>query len=119
LPEDAPAFLSNILLAPLHALIPRLLWKSKPFQDIGQWYTTHVFGYEFLSSTAMTTFTYLYFAGGVVAVFMGFFVVGVVQRVFLELLILAWAGSAVIYLAMLGGLVCIDNSFNDFVIGLV
>lgn len=119
LPEDAPAFLSDILLAPFHALIPRLVWKSKPFQNLGLWYTQYVFGYEFVNATGMGPFTYLYFAGGVVAVFMGFFVVGVVQRVWLELFLLAWSGGVVICMAMLSGLVNIESSFNAFFIGLV
>jgi len=67
----------------------------------------------------MSPFTYLYFAGGFVAVFMGFFVVGVVQRVWLERFLLAGSGGVVIYMGMLGGLVNIDSSFNTFFIGLV
>jgi len=120
LPEDAPNFLSDILLAPFHAVIPRLLWESKPFQDIGLWYTRYVFGYDFLSSTAMSPFTYLYFAGGVVAVCMGFFAVGVVQRVWWELFLLGGgSGFVVNYLGILSGLVAIDSAFNTFFIGLM
>ena len=119
LPADAPEFLSNILLAPVHAVIPRLVWESKPFQDIGRWYTKIVFGYDFTSSTAMSPFTYLYFAGGAIAVFLGFLAVGLVQRIWFEGFLFAGSGGVIVYFEMLGMLVNIDSSFNSFFVGLV
>lgn len=119
LPPDAPHFLSNILLSPFLAVIPRLLWETKPLQNDGLWYSHDVLGYNFLSASAMSPFMYLYFAGGAVAVFMGFFAVGVLQRVWWERFSRVGSGGAVVFFGMLIWLVNIDSSFDITFIELV
>jgi hypothetical protein len=48
--------------------------------NLGLWYNQVVMEKDNFSSTAMGPFAYLYFAGGPLAVFLGFFCVGIVQR---------------------------------------
>lgn len=119
LPAGSPDFLGNLFLAPFHALIPRVIWNTKPLGDLGLWYNQEVIGNSHFSSTAMGPFTYLYFAGGFIAVFLGFFFIGVIQRILFFLLQPAFSvAGAAVFLAMLGTLVSIDSSFNGIIITL-
>lgn len=119
LPAGSPNFLGDLILAPLHAWIPRLIWNSKPLGNLGLWYNQEVMGMSHFSATAMGPFTYLYFAGGFIAVVIGFFFIGVVQRCLFFLLqpSVSLAGGA-IFLAMLGTVVAIASSFNGIIITL-
>ncbi|HEY9278152.1 MAG TPA: hypothetical protein VIO87_08120 [Methylotenera sp.] len=119
LPQGSPAFLNNIILAPAHALIPRFLWNSKPIENNGLWYTNEVVGNDSFSSTAMSPFTYLNFAGGSLAVIVGFFVVGVTQRGLFEGLRHFGSGGVLVFFGLFGTLVNIDNSFNSFFINII
>ena len=119
LPEGSPAFLENIFLAPAHALIPRFLWKSKPLENIGQWYTYQVMGLNMISSTAMSPFTYLNFAGGPLAVILGFLVVGVVQRGLFDGLLHFGGGGLIVLLGLLSLLTNIDSAFDSFFVSLI
>ena len=119
LPTGSPQFLGDIFLAPLHALVPRLIWSGKPTGDLGLWYHEVVMGMDYLSSTAMGPFSYLYLAGGFIAVFIGFFFIGIMQRVLFFLLqpTISLPGG-VVFLAMLTTIVTIDSSFNSIIITL-
>jgi hypothetical protein len=119
LPDGSPEFLQNILLAPLHAWIPRLIWESKPLGNLGLWYNQVVMEKDHFSSTAMGPLDYLYFAGGPVAVFLGFFFVGIVQRCLYFLLQPRTStAGAVIFLALLYPIIQIDSAFNGLIITL-
>lgn len=117
--EDDPLFLENILLAPLHAWIPRFIWASKPLGNIGLWYNQVVMGMSHFSSTAMGPVTYLYFGGGGIAVFLGFFFMGCVQRA-LFFLLLPWQSipGACVFLGMLGTISTIDSAFDGILVSL-
>ncbi|MGH8560326.1 MAG: hypothetical protein ACRESZ_23310 [Methylococcales bacterium] len=118
LPPNSPDFLTDIMLEPLYAVIPRAIWKTKPEADIGRWYAQTVLGrdYNSLTSTAMSPFTYLYFAGGSIGVFLGFFIVGLIQRVCVERFLFAGSsGGAVVYFGILQGLVALDGTSGFFV----
>ena len=119
LPAGSPKFLDDILLAPAHALIPRLLWGSKPLQNIGLWYTNEVMGLDFYSSTAMSPFTYLNFAGGTSAVILGFLMVGIVQRGLFDGLRHFGGGGMIVLFGLLGTLGNIDSAFDTFIIGII
>ncbi|MBT6046582.1 MAG: hypothetical protein HOG49_07155 [Candidatus Scalindua sp.] len=119
LPASSPKFLGDIILAPVHALIPRLLWPSKSLQNIGLWYTNQVRGFDFKSSTAMSPFTYLNFAGGPLAVILGFFMVGVLQRGLFDGLRHFGGGGLIIFFGLLGTLANIDSAFNGVFITLI
>ncbi|MBU2604244.1 MAG: hypothetical protein KKA32_19110 [Actinobacteria bacterium] len=119
LPAGSPKFLGNIILAPAHALIPRFLWSDKPLQNIGLWYTNRVMGHEFYSSTGMSPFTYLNFAGGPLAVIFGFLTVGILQRGLFDGLRSFGGGGLIVLFGLLGTLVIIDSAFDTFFIGII
>lgn len=120
LPEGTPDFLRNIALAPAYAFIPRLIWKSKPAGDVGLWYTQNVMGHEMYSSTAMGPVTYLYFAGGAFAVFVGLLCFGVLHKL-LVLLVPPAAGSAraFVYLSLLPTVANINSAVDGTVVALL
>lgn len=120
LPTGSPKFLENILLAPLHAWIPRAIWKSKPPGNLGFWYTRVVIGNHYsFTSTAMGPITYLYFAGGALAVFGLFFLLGILQRCSIFLLC-PWhsVASGVVFISTLSLLVLVDSAVNSIVVNL-
>lgn len=119
LPADSPAFLEDLYLAPLHALIPRFIWDSKPLGQLGLWYNQVVMGMSHFSSTAMGPFAYLYFAGGYLAVGIGFFVIGVLQRAW-WFLTTPWQNlaGATVFLPLLGTLTNVDSAVNGIIINL-
>lgn len=119
LPAGSPEFLGNIILAPVHAFIPRLLWDSKPLQNIGLWYTNEVLGFNIFSSTGMSAFTYLNFAGGPLAVFLGFLIVGIFQRGLFDGLRHFGGGGLIVLFGLLGTLVNIDSAFNSFFVSII
>ena len=119
LPADSPKFLGDILLAPAHALIPRLLWDSKPLQNIGLWYTNEVMGLDIFSSSAMSPFTYLNFAGGPLAVILGFLMVGILQRGLFDGLRHFGGGGLIVLFGLLSTLILIDNAFNTVIVGVI
>lgn len=119
MPIGSPEFLADIMLAPAHALVPRLLWKEKSMQNIGLWYTREVVGHQYYSSTAMSPFTYLNFAGGPLAVIIGFVLVGVLQRALFDGLRGFGGGGLFVLLGLLGTLSIIDSAFNTFFIGII
>lgn len=119
LPPDSPRFLGDVILAPLHAVIPRYLWSSKPLQNIGLWYTNQVMGLDIYSSTGMSPFTYLNFAGGPLAVVLGFLAVGILQRGLFDGLRCFGTGGLVALLGLLGTLSNIDSAFNTFFVGII
>jgi len=101
LPAGSPAFLQDIFLAPLYAVVPRALWESKEGSRHGLWYYREVMGIEQgETSVGMSPFTYLYFAGGGLAVALGFLAIGIIQRAWAErFLVSNTAGALVVYLA--------------------
>lgn len=119
LPLGSPNFLQDILLAPAYALIPRILWPSKPTGTLGLWYNQVVMGGSTYSSTAMGPITYLYLAGGAVAVFIGFFLLGIMQRFLFFVLSPGQSmPGAIVLLAMLGSIAIIGSSFDAIIVAL-
>lgn len=106
-----PAFLNNILLAPAYAVVPRIIWKKKPLDNIGGWYTHQVMGMDFESATAMSPFTYLNFAGGTLAVIIGFLLAGALQRSAFEALRTFGDGGLIVFLGLLMPLINIDSAY--------
>lgn len=116
LPENSPNFLGELFLAPVYAFVPRFLWEGKPFQSIGFWYTVEVMGYGLedgiLSSTAMGPVTYLNFAGGPLAILVGFFAIGMLQRMLFDGFQSFGIGGLIIFFGLLRSLVMIDSAVN-------
>jgi hypothetical protein len=119
LPPGSPDFLGNILWSPARAIVPRLLWDTKPLQEDGLWYTRQVLGKDYVSSTGMSSITYLNFAGGGVAVVCGFLLVGITQRALFDGLRGFGAGGWLVILGLLPTLVRFESSFDFFPIGII
>ncbi len=119
LPIGSPEFLGDILLAPAHALLPRFIWEGKSLQNIGTWYTNEILGFEIASSTAMSPFTYLNFAGGPLAIFLGFLFIGILQRSVFDGLRTFGVGGLIVLFGLLGTLVNIDSAFNSIIVAMI
>lgn len=100
---NMPSFGYDLAMIPVNAFIPRFIWGSKSFINDGHWFNTEVLGADPRSTTAvgMGPISYLYFVGGMVAVWIGFFLLGVVQRVAFSSLLPLGAGGWIVYLGML------------------
>lgn len=120
LSDNAPEFLNNLLLVPVHAVVPRLLMPTKPLQNIGLWYANEVLEQDTtLTSIAMSPVGYLYFAGGGMLVFLGFFLIGMLQQVVYGRFWLAGSGGLIILLGLSSSLAVIDSSFDSIFINLI
>ncbi len=95
-----PQFARNILLAPVLAFVPRVVWPSKPVSFEGNWFYRKVLGRWGNTSVSISHVTSLYFAGGAIAIFAGFFLFGVIQRVFFFGLVGLGAGGIIVYLGL-------------------
>ena len=113
-PAD-PDFLEKIYTLPLQAFIPRLFWADKPVEDFARWYSVNVWGGTATTSVAMTPIGFLYFAGGLVFIILGFFLIGILQKTLWQFY-LAGGGQLLIFLAMLNTVVLIDSSFNGMIV---
>ncbi|MEO7916128.1 MAG: hypothetical protein ABIR16_00670, partial [Dokdonella sp.] len=117
MPEGSPRFLVNMLLAPAYAWIPRIIWTEKPLGNLGLWYTQVVMKKNIMSATASGPFTYLYFAGGIVAIAVFFGLLGIVHRAFFFLLSPTdKPAGAVIFLAMLPTLANVTTSIDGMLV---
>jgi hypothetical protein len=119
LSDDSPQFLKNILLAPVHAVIPRLLLPEKPIKNEGLWYSQKVVGHDLLNSVDMSPFTFLNFAGGPIAIIFGFLFIGVIQRGLFDGLRVYGAGGLIIIFGLLSTIGTIESSFNSVIIGII
>lgn len=122
LPEGSPAFLRDIVLAPLYAFIPRFLWDSKETARHGVWYRVAVMGFagpNETTSVGMSPFTYLYFLGGGLAVALGFFGVGIIQRTWAEFLTPGTAGAIIVFLVGVRVLAIPDSAFYSLIVDLL
>jgi hypothetical protein len=109
--QVSPDFLGNILKAPATAFIPRFFWSSKPLNNSGYWYNTEILKSPKSNTTSvgMSPVGYLYFAGGIVGVVLGFTLIGVTQRFLFEAFALSGGGGWVVYLVLLQALVVINH----------
>ena len=111
LDSQAPDFLEKIYTVPLQAFIPRIFWRSKPVEDHATWFSVVVWGGTATTSVAMTPIGFLYFAGGISALLIGFFVFGIMQR-FVWNFYLGGGGQLLIYFGFLSSVILIDSSIN-------
>jgi hypothetical protein len=119
--SDAPAFLSSILLAPLHAFVPRLIWPDKPANNAGIWFYTRVYGGDAsgFTSVGMGPISYFYFAGGVTAVVVGFFLLGMFYRALFMGFGSLGAGGWIVYLVVAGKLALIPSEVGAMLAGVL
>lgn len=117
MPEGSPKFLTNMLLAPAYAWIPRIIWTEKPVGNLGLWYTRVVMRRNSFSATAAGPFTYLYFAGGIFAIPVFFGLLGVVHRAFYFLLTpTVKPAGALIFFAMLQTLSNVPTALDGMLV---
>jgi hypothetical protein len=105
-------FLLDIFLSPAYAVIPRVIWPSKPRGNLGGWYYQEVVkGKARNNATGIGPISYLWFSGGFLAVFMGFWVVGILQKVSYEYLLLLGGGYLLVFIVLIPSLVKIPKGF--------
>ena len=119
IPPGSPDFLLDILRSPLLAVIPRVAWQDKPELLIGGWYRVHVLQGPEGTSVGMSPVTYLYFAGGVIAVFLGFFAFGVVQSAIFHGFLVYGAGGALVFLGLFSFMRNPDSVYYTYIIDLI
>jgi hypothetical protein len=110
-----PDFLEKIYTIPLQTFIPRLFWSDKPVEDFSRWFSFRVWGGTATTSVAMTPFGFLYFAGGMIFIFLGFLIIGIMQKTLWQFY-LAGGGQILIFLAFLSTVVLIDSAYNGMVV---
>lgn len=105
----------DIVLSPFHAWIPRAIWSSKPISNLGHFYNQVVIGVDTNSSTAMGPVTYAYMAGGVVAVFLIFYIIGATQNAFYGfLLVKNKLVGQTIFLMLLGSFSTLESVLSTY-----
>lgn len=121
LDEGAPQFVKNLLLIPLNAFVPRVLWQGKTVANDGWWFNAYVLGSgpETRSATGMGPVSYLYFGGGFIMVFAGFYFIGVLQRVAFSAFVPLGLGGWIIFLGTLPTLAIVPSNVAAGLTGLV
>ncbi len=112
LPQGSPKFLSNIFLSPIYAVVPRFIWTEKPIGDLGAWYNSAILGNNFYNSVGMGPITYLNFAGGILAIILGFLFLGVLQRLITGFRTFG-GGGMVIYFGLLNTCIGASSAFYE------
>ena len=115
LPEGSPEFLRNILIAPLLAAVPRIIWPDKPTSRNGNWFYVEVLDGYGETSVSISGVTSLYFAGGLVAVLAGFYFFGILQRALFRGLLTYGDGGMLILLGIFSAL----RGFDVYYVSLV
>lgn len=83
---DDPNFLMKMITSPLDAWVPRFIWSGKSISNDGVWYTRNVLRkYNSNSSTAMGLIVNLYMSASIIAVVLGYFFLGVMQRLIFQI----------------------------------
>jgi len=120
LDETDPQFISRIVMSPLYAYIPRIVWPQKPVSNLGLWYNIKVRGMpeNTLSSVGMSPVGYLYLGGGIVAIVIVFWVIGIIQRICFECLTNSGIGAWIVYFGLLYNLVVINSAVDSIFVGL-
>lgn len=115
-------FQDSILLAPVLAYVPRAVWAEKPiYTTVGSWFNQNVRGnwQDESTSVGMGPIGYLYMAGGIFWVAIGFFGFGLLQALIFDGIARGGAGGLIIYLGVAGTLVTIPSSFGPAVVGVL
>jgi hypothetical protein len=117
LPPGSPPFLRDILTAPISAIVPRFLWTGKSTGDTGLWYQREVLQTNLLTSSAATGLvTDLNFAGGPIAVLMGFLALGFIHRAVYGGFAQRGGGGFIVLFGMLASISIVYSSYSGFLI---
>jgi len=124
LDEEAPNFRKKLLLSPAMAVIPRAIWPSKPKNEGGRWAYSEVTGkpvpkFGGFNNTGMTPVAYLFIVGGALLCFLGFFLIGLVQRAVKPMAYTYGIGGLIFFITILSPLVQVDNLFHAALIKII
>ena len=118
--REPPANLFVLLVtSPVAAIIPRALWPGKPSSaDVGNWLYQEVAGGSTESATqyGVGPIGFLYLAGGVWVIVIGFLLLGVAQRVMWSAFFQRQAGGLLVFLGLIPSVVIVSSVFYDFII---
>jgi len=109
----------SILLAPVLAFVPRLIWRNKGSYSTGVWFNVTVLrkSDEATTSVGMGPIAYLYMAGGVLMVCFGFALWGAMGSLLFDGLARSGAGGVIVFLSVASSLVSINTSFGPILTG--
>lgn len=79
----------NLPLSPLHGIIPRLVWESKPLANFGAWASVHIFGLTETTHTGITPQGYAYLVYRLPGILIFFALYGVMQKLLFNMLYLS------------------------------
>jgi hypothetical protein len=114
IPEGAPEFLRNILISPIYAFVPRFFWQSKHLANIGGWYAQVVHQQTTdTNSIGMSPIGYLYFTGGIIAVLVGFYFIGLLIRIFCRRFSGFESGGIFVFIGMLSMFIFVDSAVDS------
>lgn len=85
-PESVSKLWQYKLLSPINALIPRVINPNKPSITFGKWFSHNVYGSTRDNNIGATYQGILYMNGGLLSVFIGFFLVGLIQAIIVNYL---------------------------------
>jgi len=136
--SETPKFLNSILISPITAIVPRIIWNNKPTNLEGAWAANILKKYHCkknniicgpaVGSSAMSSFLYLYFAGGIFIVFLFYFFLGILQNIIFNLFNPGkFLAPTLIFLILLPKISLIDSAiygiisffFREFIILLI
>jgi len=116
--KNNPDFLGSIIYSPVLAFVPRLIWKDKPRNQIGNWYNDTITNTSFYSATEFGGVAYAYYAGGWMAIFLVFSFFGVMQRIIFEIFFkLKNVQGMLTYFALVLPIVFIESSIGPIITG--
>ncbi|ESW60354.1 MAG: hypothetical protein Q27BPR15_12390 [Rhodobacter sp. CACIA14H1] len=114
-------FQNSILLAPILAYVPRAVWPGKPSYSEGVWFNQSVLGRlnDENTSVGMGPIGYLYMAGDISAVILGFLSFGILQALVFEGFARAGSGGLIVFFSVAVVLISIPTSFGPTVTGVL
>jgi hypothetical protein len=117
LDESAPDFLTNLILQPIYSVIPRVIWPDKPMIDYGRWFTKEIYGHkDSESSTSLGPIGHLYLVGGALGVCLGFWAIGIAERMVYVSFWRPRAGSLLVYLVMIGSIARTESTVDPIIV---
>jgi hypothetical protein len=121
--SDTPNFLNEILLAPLYAVIPRVIWAEKPKASYGAWYASKLIKYEDKNNELSITIgpvSGFYYAGGINAVICMFLIVGVlIHKIDIDELNVKSAKNILFYFLLIKTIVFLGDNFSTFIVAII
>jgi hypothetical protein len=120
LDKDSPEFLSKIFLSPFLTFIPRFLWKTKPINLDGLWYSNEVLSIPYYTFSPPGKIIYLYFAGGLVLLISGFIFIGIFHGILVSFVNSSITSffSIFIFFYFYDMSISLEQSYDYFLIGI-